>query len=387
MAISYPAVKVSVQIRVGHAIKSGGDVALAKAFGARLQRYGFKVEYLSTAKQVLDFKPKLLIAFNLDQTLELLEICRAAKKCGALVAVYALHHPAEGMLAYLQSSLPGVRGVIARLVDADPAKYLFATALLRGWRRGSPLAVKYLLLGRERLMKDLNPLIDELLVSGPSELASIEAEFPRLASAKMRIVPHPVEFPAIAIPESSPYGNGSRHFFIGGRIESRKNQNSVLRVATQVPDAEFVFAGSCNESDPRYSAEFQRLLAISPNCRWVGQLSMGALLQYIACADAVLNPSWFEVMSLINLYAYALGTPVISCRHTFDPDLIPDGVLRYDLEEPDVLVKMLREFPARSQTNPRSAVESNRVKEFSASTWVGFDEFSKGMRERLMVNS
>jgi len=41
------------------------------------------------------------------------------------------------------------------------------------------------------------------------------------------------------VPEINPYDatGVSRHFFIGGRIESRKNQNMVLRIAVRVPDA------------------------------------------------------------------------------------------------------------------------------------------------------
>jgi hypothetical protein len=128
MTTNPPEIKVGVQIRVDHAIKSGGDVTLAKAFGNRLQRSGLAVEYISSAEQALRLKPQLLIAFNLDQPLELFELCAAAKRCGATVAVYTLHHPTKGLQAYLRSSLPGIRGRNANLVDADPEQYHFATA-------------------------------------------------------------------------------------------------------------------------------------------------------------------------------------------------------------------------------------------------------------------
>lgn len=389
MTTTHPGIKIGVQIRPDHDSKSGGDIALANAFSQRLRRLGFEIEMLSTAKQVQGFQPRLLIAFNLDQPLELFNMCRAAKQCGAEVAVYTLHHPWKGVCAYLKSGLPGVRGWVARCVGDDPAKYLFAMALFRSCRRCDLLAVRHMLHGWKGLINTLAPLIDELLVSGPSELAAIQAEFPGLCNAIVRVVPHPVDLPAVDIPELNPYAESrwSRHFFVAGRIESRKNQNAVLRIAARVPDSEFVFAGSPNENDPTYVAEFRRLLAAAPNCRWLGQLGMAALLQHIACADAVVSPSWFEVMSLINLYAYGLGTPVISGLHTFDTDLLPDGVIRYDPKYPATLVDVLVGSAARPGVDPMAAVASNRIKEFSASTWTGFDDFAHCMNERLLAKS
>jgi glycosyltransferase involved in cell wall biosynthesis len=382
-------IKVGVQIRPDHHSKSGGDIALAKAFSQRLRQFGFESALLSAPKQVEDFQPRLLIAFNLDQPLELLGMCGAAKQCGAEVAVYTLHHPREGMRAYLRSGLPGMRGWIARFLGNDPARYIFATALFRCYRRRDVNALMHMLLGRKRLICNLVPLIDELLVSGPSELAAIQSEIPALCNTSALVIPHPVDFPVVDMPDLNPYEEGlwRRHFLVAGRIESRKNQNAVLRVAAQIPDSEFVFAGIPNDSDPAYCAEFRQLLAAAPNCRWLGQLSMAALLQHIACADAVVSPSWFEVMSLINLYAYALGTPVISGLHTFDPDLVPDGVIRYDPEKPQALVDILASSAARPKVDPRAAAASNRVKEFSASTWAGFDNFSLCVSERLSAKS
>jgi glycosyltransferase involved in cell wall biosynthesis len=258
-------------------------------------------------------------------------------------------------------------------------------ALLRGLKRANPLAIKYLLLGRKRLLSDLAPLIDQLLVSGPSELAEIQAEFPALHPALTRIVPHPVDFGDSEMEMSDPYkgGNWNRHFFIGGRIESRKNQNAVLRAASELPDAEFVFAGQLNETDPSYCAEFQGLLAANPNCRWVGQLTMPTLFQHLAYADAVVSPSWFEVMSLINLYGHALGTPIVSAMHTYDPDLLQKGVTRYDPEAPATLVEALRKTCARDRTAWNAC--SGRLTDFSAFTWAGFDEFVQELKKSAVA--
>jgi hypothetical protein len=376
-------VKVGIQIRADHGSKTGGDIALAKAFGERLTSSGFQVELLSTAEAVLRLRPRLLIAFNLDQMLELFDICAAAKRCGAEVAVYALHHPSKGVRAYLKSGLAGARAWVAGFVGNNPAKYFYTMALLRGFRRMNPLAIKYFFLGHQRLIRDLAPMIDYLLVSGPSELAELQAEFPDLCNATIRIVPHPLTLPDVAVPNENPFESDKwqRHFFVGGRIESRKNQNSVLRVAGEVPDAEFIFAGQPNETDPKYCAEFHRLLAITPNCRWVGQLNMAALMQHLAYADAVVSPSWFEVMSLINLYAHALETPIISAKHTYDLDILHDGVTRYDPEAKGALLNALQAAAVRNQCS--TTTPPRRLQQFSASTWAGFDEFTRYIGERL----
>lgn len=367
--------KFAIQVRADYSSKPGGDTALAKAFATRLKEFGHQAELITDIPSVKKLHPDVLLAFNLDQPLELISVCRAAREVDAKVAVYTLHHPEAGVRAYLASQLKGIRGAVARWVDADPDRYFHLMSLLRGVVRRNPLAFRYASLGRDQLLRDLAGVVDHLLVCGPSELTEIRQGFGTLAALPVSMVPHPVDLSAGDVVAGDAYHKPppARHFFVAGRIESRKNQLSVLDVAASFPDDEFVFAGLVNETDQGYAKAFKLRLAQCPNCRWVGQLRLPALLQHIEQADAVLSPSWFEVMSLINLFAHALNTPVISACHTYDADLLGDQVVRYQPERKNALSEVLAEFSPLPRAAVTASQRHKRIAAFNAATWAGFD--------------
>jgi glycosyltransferase involved in cell wall biosynthesis len=136
-----------------------------------------------------------------------------------------------------------------------------------------------------------------------------------------------------------------------------------------------VFAGTVNETDPGYAEAFKVALKGAPNCEWVGQLDMCGLLSAIANADAVLSPSWFEVMSLINLFAHALGTPVISSVHTYDTDLLGTKVQRFVPEKIGDLARLLSVWHFSPRTEAPIEVLRSRAAAFTAQTWAGFDQW------------
>lgn len=377
----YKSMKVGIQIRTDHESKPGGDSALAKAFARRLAFAGCQAELVTTAEDVRRLVPNLFIAFNLDQSLELVDLCGAAKQCGAKIAVYALHHPRQGIRGFLQSGTKGLRRLVAQFEGYDVEKYVYTMALLRSCKRLDFRALRYGLHGRQKILGDLLPLIDYLLVSGPSELAEIRLVFPDLLHTKVFVVPHPVEMPQHDLTQCNPYKpiNGCKHFIVAGRIESRKNQIAVIQIARQMPVAEFVFAGQLNKSDKRYCEEFDKLILATSNCRRVGQLDFNSLLQYLAYADAVICPSWFEVMSLINLYAYAMGTPIVSTPYTYDSDIIQSAIVRYDPAFPADLLGALNNIGIRSGISMANAAKD--LEEFSTFSWSGFDEFMRAAVE------
>jgi glycosyltransferase involved in cell wall biosynthesis len=366
--------KYAVQIRSDHASKPGGDTALAKAFAKRLQLAGHDTCLVHDVAAMQKYRPDVLLAFNLDQPLELLGLARAAKALGSKVALYALHHPAGGVSAYLRSHLRGVRGVVAHTVGSDPAKYFHVMALLRGLRNMNVAALRYLLLGRQRLLKDTAAYVDELLVSGPSEARTIALAMPEFASKPTWNVPHPIDLHGAQLALDPAFARSAgRSFLIAGRIESRKNQISVLEVASKFPQDQFIFAGLTNETDASYAEAFKQGLQQQPNCQWLGQLDMPRLLRAIADADAVLGPSWFEVMSLISLYAHALGTPVLSASHTYDADLLGPQTPRYSPEVPGDLERALRQLPSGLKPDLTADARRTRAEAFTAQTWQGFD--------------
>ena len=381
--------KFAVQIRLNHASKPGGDTALAKAFVNRLRSSGHQAELVTDIAALQALRPDALLAFNLDQPLELLALCKTAHALGCRIAVYPLHHPACGVAAYLSSELRGLRGLVARLVQRDPARYFHLMAMLRGTLRRDVLALDYFWRPRTRLLADIAALVEDLLVSGPSEAAELRARMPVFKNVPVYLVPHPIDLDPLPELDLHPRSDRQgRVFLTAGRIESRKNALAVLAVAAQFPADRFTFAGAINESDQSYAAAFKKALRSAPNCEWVGQLDMPGLLSAIANADAVLSPSWFEVMSLINLFAHALGTPVISSIHTYDTDLLGAEVRRFVPEKGGDLARVLLAWHGSAQPKASIGELRCRASAFTAQTWAGFDQWvarlsttSRGFRQ------
>ena len=368
--------KFGVHVRVDHATKLGGDTALARSFVARLLTLGHHAELVTGAVELRLLNPDVLLAFNIDQPLELLAICQAARARSCHVAVYTLHHPRSGVAAYLASGLPGARGFIARLAQADPARYFQLMALLRSLRKGNLLDVKNGLRSQNRTLADIAKCVDDLLVSGPSEEVAIRAAIPAFDGVVAWHVPHPVDIaltPDVKL--KSGIGRLGRHFLVAGRIETRKNTLAVLEIASRFSEDRFVFAGAINETEPAYAKAFKAGLLDAPNCEWLGQLSLPSLLSAISNADAVLSPSWFEVMSLINLFAFALKTPVISSHHSYDMDLLGSNVVRFAPEKKGDLARVLGAWEVPDPCIKSIEALTTGASDFKAHIWSGFDQW------------
>lgn len=100
-----------------------------------------------------------------------------------------------------------------------------------------------------------------------------------------------------------------------GRIEPRKNQLSLLR-ALQNERMPILCIGSVNRnySTPftgEYAREFEKIVNDRQNVHWMQEIPHNELGSFYKASKVHVNPSWFEVVSLINLEAAAYGTNVV----------------------------------------------------------------------------
>jgi hypothetical protein len=84
-------------------------------------------------------------------------------------------------------------------------------------------------------------------------------------------------------------------------------------------------------------------------------------------------------MSLINLYAYAMGTPIVSTPYTYDSYIIQSAIVRYDPAFPADLLGALNNIGIRSGISMAHAAKD--LEEFSTFSWSGFDEFVRAAVE------
>ena len=366
----------AVQVRYDFLRKPGGDSAIAKSFANRLKVLGHKVIMVSNAAELISSNANIFLAFNLDQPLELMALSAAAKSKGIKVALYPLYHPREGVRGYLKSLGFGLRKIIGIFSRNCPDRYFLYTSILRMVFRGNLIALQYIFFGRSTIAKNLNLITDYLLPTGLLELKEIKGNGYFLEELPIFIVPHPFELPTQEVIQSlgiPPSGGENKIFFIAGRIESRKNQLSIFSVADHFPEDQFIFAGNINPADKNYGSKFCKNLKFHPNLSWVGQLDFEALIRTIKSADAVISPSWFEVMSLINLFSWELGVSVISSSYTYDRELLGGHAIYYCPSSSNGLVDAIYEFKKmKKKSQAPLKIDGNYL---SVDIWGGFDSW------------
>ena len=112
-----------------------------------------------------------------------------------------------------------------------------------------------------------------------------------------------------------------RYALYFGRLSREKGIGTLLQVAAELPQVNFVFAGS-----GPLEAAVREAAAAKSNVFFAGFQSGTALHALIAGADFTLYPSeWYENCPLSILESEALGTPVIGSDLGGTPELIEHG--------------------------------------------------------------
>lgn len=102
-----------------------------------------------------------------------------------------------------------------------------------------------------------------------------------------------------------------------GRFAAEKGMDMLLAACRELPEVQFVFAGS---------GPMEGELAGAPNVKYVGFQQGDALKKLIAEARFTVYPSvWYENCPLSVMESIASGTPVIGARIGGIPELIEDG--------------------------------------------------------------
>jgi glycosyltransferase involved in cell wall biosynthesis len=135
------------------------------------------------------------------------------------------------------------------------------------------------------------------------------------------------------------------YFFYVGGWEQRKNVPFLLRalVAANLPEVDLVLAGGQPEerdavlkkADACGVADQLRLLG------WVAEEDLPALY---AEALAFVYPSEYEGFGLQVCEAMAVGCPVLASQRTSLPEIVGDGGLTFQLEDPIELASLLRQL-------------------------------------------
>lgn len=297
-------------LRSDHAAKPGGDVDLARQIARQAEAAGARASIVGVddLPATLDARD-LLFLFNIDRPYDAtLALARAHPDGRALL--YPLHHPSAGIAKYL-TRVEGPKRLLGKIAGGRPDRYEALVDAAKALRSRDPQRLR-VALTRPRAIGALIARC-ELLVTSDVELAEITARFgapPRGAW----LLPHPVAPHVAAGTTLFP-----RYVLVAGRIEPRKNQLAALQTLTAMDlrarGYEVVLAGGKGTDE----AYFRRTIdfAMANSIIYISQLPKTLFFPAVSGAALLVNASFFEVTSLIDLYAIENDIPLVSTTHGY----------------------------------------------------------------------
>ena len=339
-----------LHVRGDAEVKPGGDYTLIKTFAGLLCERGHEVTVaLGEAADPRGYD--VVLTINFDSPFEPCALLRRAQAAKVPVCLYALHHPSPGFAAYLRHGTTGGRRVAALLAGNDPRRYLGLLATARTALRDRRPFSCWRACPTRRLQETLLAGCAVILVSSRLERELILEEFPEAGSRRpLTLVPH-----AFARRPVAAASRDSQLVVCPGRIESRKNQLTLLRVAHRFPDRRFTFVGNLNPAEHAYGRDFLRMIASTRNARHIAGLDLDGFRRLLAGAGVAASASWFEVVSLAELEALAQGCRLVATRHSYLSEFAGDRLDAFDPASPEDLVAGLTRAFAAADSGPAPA--------------------------------
>jgi glycosyltransferase involved in cell wall biosynthesis len=324
--------KVQFIVRSDHVAKFGGD-------RLQVERYADELAVLGVRVTVVPYAPSLPLdadavthIVNIDRPYDFLSAVRQSP--GPFV-VSPIHHELGRVRAMRHAEpLGGVRTVAGWLPES--ARELLAYGV-RSYRGGSRTGLAREALCAASAMPRVWARVGRALdrASAVAVLAQGEAEVLMRDTgwAGRNIVLVPNGRPALPVNKSPhSWSERDRRILVVGRIEPRKRQLEIAQVAAKV-GASVVFLGPLSPSSPGYASDFLSVVNSAPSLEWAGEEPHEQVLSRMAGHRVLLNLSWVEVQSLVDLEAASSGCFVVASGTGHSAEWMPDHVRVFEPSE------------------------------------------------------
>jgi glycosyltransferase involved in cell wall biosynthesis len=293
-------------VREDHRTKPGGDIDLAKALSGQIAAGGGHPEIVIAADVPALDDRDILFLFNIDRPHDaLVALGHATER--TRVFLYALHHPQAGIEAYLRSGVSGAKRLLSTAANHQAGRYEALVDFAKAIRNRDMSRLRNAMLRQDGVATLLARC--ELLVVEEAELHAIEAAYGPAAHRAFRL-PHPIAAKSVSAEATL----GFHYALVAGRIEPRKNQlvgiKGLLAADVRALGLEIVVVGAPG-SDWKYFEQVLRL-CLENRVLYISQLPQSLFFPTVSNASIVINPSYFEVTSLIDLYAIAHKIPLLT---------------------------------------------------------------------------
>jgi glycosyltransferase involved in cell wall biosynthesis len=129
--------------------------------------------------------------------------------------------------------------------------------------------------------------------------------------------------------ERLPWADRDRGLLVVGRVEPRKRQLDIAKAASEL-GVRTTFVGELTRSAPRYADDFCRVLDGSVSLSYMGRLAPNEVVRLMGRHRVLLNMSWVEVQSLVDLEASAMGCHVVASSAGHSAEWLPHHVTTVD---------------------------------------------------------
>ena len=310
--------KIDFIVRSDAREKFGGDLLQVLEYARILHDRGWDVAILPYRADLSPRDGSVIHYTNVDRIFDFLTSVHLAK--GRRVFVTPIHHDWR-LVSHMRRQLPERWLRRAFQLFASEVIREFAAFTLRSVVRdrktpvvarvrAGVLAAYYLPKARRAVGRNLDAASAVFLLA-EGEGVSLSRDF-YWEGRNRALVPNAVDLHDRALPLiETPWDARSPTLVFVGRIEPRKRALELARAA-QTESINLRFVGSTKHAPEPYRRQFESLVQSSPYLDWSDQLQHHEILEVLGRSRVLVNPSWVEVQSLVELEAAIMGCWVVA---------------------------------------------------------------------------
>lgn len=341
--------------------KSGGDSFQVAKYKEFLEPLGFTVRFLPFHTSVRLSANSIVHIINIDRPYDFLAAVRMAGK--RPVVVSSIHHDLSSVrLMRKAERRQGIRTIVGRILP-ESARELLAFAVrslkkitsatdAKDWVVSLSWAVPRAATVWKSVGRALNE-VDSVALLAEGERQSLIRDT-SWSGKNGVLIPN-------GAPDSGPRGesnwrvwaNRATDICVVGRVEPRKRQLEIASAASR-HGLKVTFVGQASPSSPRYAADFEAAIAADDNLVWLGGLEHSQVLDVMGNSRVLLNASWVEVQSLVDIEGATTGCWVVVGRGGNSEEWLPNNVVLVDSHDIDVILSEVNRVLA-SKEGPQKA--------------------------------
>lgn len=296
-------IRVDIMIRNDASEKPGGDSSQAQAYARYLTSAGLDVAVRPISPSTRARDNAIIHVFNIDQPFGLLDLVR--RSAAHPLFISPIHHSRTHVREMRRMDPGGMTRIASRLPEEIRSFLAFSASIAKD-RSLSPLArVTNIVKAGARLpwlrasIKSVLNRADAVCYLSEREARSLVGDFgwgrrngiltPNGAGERRRAE-----------------GDREPRILVVGRIEPRKRQLEILSEA-DLQAVPITFVGALNPNQGTYGRRFESAISRSTSSQWLGPLPAREVLDLMAHSSVLLNASWVEVQSLVDLEAAHQG--------------------------------------------------------------------------------